>query len=154
MKRRLKALSTLLFAAAALFALVFGGSLGDLLRGAVSLVDSAFPVPYRVEYTDASTAKSVSLAAAPVFFEGDIAVVATAGGALRLPVDSLTLHCADASARLKNVWRAGFLAIGACLAAAGLEIGLLTLAALLRQRARARQKTRRSSRAAGLPNAA
>lgn len=141
MKRSAKRLSALLSALAVLLAFCLGLGLDGIRRLSVLWVDRLFPVAYHVEYYDAATAQQVRLLGAPVYFSNGEAVISARDGQLRLSPDAVRLTCADTAAQGRNQNRAFFLSAGLCLFFAAAALGLVSLAALRREK-RCRRRVR------------
>jgi hypothetical protein len=106
MKRKIKTVSNILIASAAVLALIIGFSLGAISDFSRSIIDRIFPVTYDVEFINGGQG---TLHSANVVFNGETASVSSDTFKGTVDMNNAIFSCTDETARSQNTIRHGLL---------------------------------------------
>ena len=102
MKRRIRTVSNMFIASAAVMALIIGFSLGAINDLSRSVIDRVFPITYDVEFINGS---HDILHDAKVSFNGDTASISSAGLKYVVNINDAVFSCTNESLRSQNTIR-------------------------------------------------
>ena len=106
MKRNLKNISNLFFAAAAIFAFIFGLNLTSIQTLGDNIIENTFPVRYDIDFANGST-----ISDAVVKFNGDTAVIYANNAKKTVSLNDAVFTCVDKETQQRNIVRGGLMSL-------------------------------------------
>jgi len=106
MKRRIRNISNIIIASAAVLAIVIGCSQGTISSFSRSIIDRIFPVTYNVEFIND---RQDMISDAKVVFNGNNALISSVGFKGIIDVNDAVFSCTDEALRSQNTIRHGML---------------------------------------------